>query len=213
MSDLASFLVGFGFNLLVAILIVRFIYYPSTHNKRYVFTFLAFNTVIYFVLSFMASVEMGIGVGFGLFAIFSILRYRTDPIPVREMTYLFLIVALPVMNSAVTAGTVWPQLVAANLAIMAILLVLEKEWGFHYEASKRVVYEKIELIRPDRRAELQADLEMRTGLKIKRISIGKVDFLRDTADIQVFYDDPAQEEWLNGETPVAVLLGKDETGV
>lgn len=213
MSDLASFLVGFGFNLLVAILIVRFIYYPSTHNKRYVFTFLAFNTVIYFVLSFMASVEMGIGVGFGLFAIFSILRYRTDPIPVREMTYLFLIVALPVMNSAVTAGTVWPQLVAANLAIMAILLVLEKEWGFHYEASKRVVYEKIELIRPDRRAELQADLEMRTGLKIKRISIGKVDFLRDTADIQVFYDDPAQEEWLNSETQVAVLLGKDETGV
>ena len=212
MSDLASFLVGFGFNLLVAILIVRFIYYPSTHNKRYVFTFLAFNTVIYFVLSFMNSVEIGVGVGFGLFAIFSILRYRTDPIPVREMTYLFLIVALPVMNSAVTAGTVWPQLVAANLAIMAILLVLEKEWGFHYEASKRIVYEKIELIRPDRCAELQADLEMRTGLKIKRISIGKVDFLRDTADIQVFYDDPAQEEWLNSETPVAVLLGKEEPG-
>lgn len=211
MSDFGSFLLGFGFNLLVAIIIVRFIYYPSTHNKRYVFTFLAFNTVIYFVLSFMASVEMGIGVGFGLFAIFSILRYRTDPIPVREMTYLFIIVALPVMNSAVTAGAVWPQLVAANLAIMAILLVLEKEWGFHYEASKRIVYEKIELIRPDRRAELQADLEMRTGLKIKRISIGKVDFLRDTVDIQMFYDDPAQEEWLHSETPVMVMLGKEET--
>jgi hypothetical protein len=210
MSELSNFLLGFGFNLLVAILIVRFIYYPSTHNKRYVFTFLAFNTVIYFVLSFMASVEMEIGVGFGLFAIFSILRYRTDPIPVREMTYLFIIVALPVMNSAVTAGTVWPQLVAANLAIMAILLVLEKEWGFHYEASKRIVYEKIELIRPDRRAELQADLEMRTGLKIKRIIIGKVDFLRDTADIQVFYDDSTQEEWLNSETQVAVMLSKEE---
>ena len=160
----------------------------------------------------MASVEIGVGVGFGLFAIFSILRYRTDPIPVREMTYLFLIVALPVMNSAVSTGTVWPQLVTANLAIMAILLVLEKEWGFHYEASKRIVYERIELIRPDRRAELQADLEMRTGLKIKRISIGKVDFLRDTADILVFYDDPAQEEWLNSETPVAVLLSKEEPG-
>jgi hypothetical protein len=213
MSELSNFLLGFGFNLLVAILIVRFIYYPSTHNKRYVFTFLAFNTVIYFVLSFMASVEMGIGVGFGLFAIFSILRYRTDPIPVREMTYLFIIVALPVMNSAVIAGTVWPQLVAANLAIMAILLVLEKEWGFHYEASKRIVYEKIELIRPDRRAELQADLEMRIGLKIKRISIGKVDFLRDTADILVFYDDSTQEEWLNSETPVAVMLSKEEPGV
>jgi hypothetical protein len=212
MSDLSNFLLGFGFNLLVTILIVRFIYYPSTHNKRYVFTFLAFNTVIYFVLSFMNSVEIGVGVGFGLFAIFSILRYRTDPIPVREMTYLFIIVALPVMNSAVSAGTVWPQLLAANLVIMVILLVLEKEWGFHYEASKRIVYEKIELIRPDRRDELQADLEMRTGLKIKRINIGKVDFLRDTADILVFYDDPAQEEWLNSETPVAVLLSKEEPG-
>jgi hypothetical protein len=211
MSELSNFLLGFGFNLLVAILIVRFIYYPSTHNKRYVFTFLAFNTLIYFVLSFMASVELGMGVGFGLFAIFSILRYRTDPIPVREMTYLFVIVALPVMNSAASVGNVWPQLVAANLAIMVILLVLEKEWGFHYEASKRIVYEKIELIRPDRRAELRADLEMRTGLKIKRISIGKVDFLRDTADIQVFYDDAAQDEWLHSETQVVMMLGRDES--
>ena len=83
MSDLASFLLRFAFNFAVTILLVRFIYYPSTHNKRYVFTFLAFNTMIYFVLSFLTSIEIGIGAGFGLFAIFTILRYRTDPIPVR----------------------------------------------------------------------------------------------------------------------------------
>ncbi len=99
MSNFGSFLLNFGFNFVVALLIVRFIYYPSTHNKRYVFTFLAFNTIIYFVLSMMAKIEMGIGVGFGLFAIFSILRYRTDPIPIREMTYLFIIAALPLINS------------------------------------------------------------------------------------------------------------------
>lgn len=211
MNDFGNFLISFGFNFLVALLLVRFIYYPSTHNKPYVFTFLAFNTVIYFVLSFMTSIEIGVGVGFGLFAIFSILRYRTDPIPIREMTYLFIIAALPIMNSAGVVGTIWPQLLAANLAILLIMLVLEREWGFHYEASKRIVYEKIELIRPDRRAELLADLEMRTGLKIKRISIGKVDFLRDTANLKIFYDDANQEDWLNNNEPELVWVSKEES--
>jgi len=210
-SDFMNFLVSFGFNFLVALLVVRFVYYPSTHNKRYVFTFLAFNTVIYFVLSFMTSIEIGIGVGFGLFAIFSILRYRTDPIPIREMTYLFVIAALPVMNSASSNGDVWPQLILANVVILAIMLVLEKEWGFHYETSKRIVYEKIELIRPDRRAELLADLELRTGLKIKRIIIGKVDFLRDTANLKVYYDDPNSEGWLHDSDSEVVIVSKEES--
>jgi hypothetical protein len=211
MSNLSSFILSFAFNFLIAFLIVRFIYYPSTHNKRYVFTFLAFNTVIYFVLSFLTSAEIGVGVGFGLFAIFSILRYRTDSIPIREMTYLFVIVALPVMNSAGAASAIWPQLIAANLTIMAIMLVLEKEWGFHYEASKRIVYEKIELIRPERRPELLADLEARTGLQIKRIAIGKVDFLRDTAELKVYYDDLNQEDWLHNSEPELLMIGKDES--
>lgn len=207
MTTFTSFLLNFAFNFLVALVVVRFIYYPSTHNKSYVFTFLAFNTIIYCVLSFMAGIELGIGVGFGLFAIFSILRYRTDPIPIREMTYLFIIAALPVMNSIGLDAAAWPQVVAANLAILAILWVLEKEWGFHYEASKRIVYEKIELIRPDRHADLQADLELRTGLKIKRILVGKVDFLRDTANLKVYYEDPTQEDWLHNNEPELVMIG------
>jgi hypothetical protein len=211
MSNFGNFLLGFGFNLLVAVLIVRFIYYPSTHNKPYVFTFLAFNTVIFFVLSFMASIEIGIGVGFGLFAIFSILRYRTDPIPIREMTYLFIISALPLMNTASVNGTVWPQLLAANLAVVMIMLVLEKEWGFHYEAYKQIVYEKIELIRPDRSQELLADLQARTGLKIKRILIGKVDFLHDIANLKIYFDDPTQGQWLHDSEPEAVVVSKDIT--
>ncbi len=209
MSDLAMFLLSFGFNFLVALVLVRFIYYPSTHDKRYVFTFLAFNTVIYFVLSFMTSVSIGVGVGFGLFAIFSILRYRTDPIPVREMTYLFIIVALPVMNSAAGTDSVWPQLIAANAAILLIMWVLEKEWGFHYEASKRVIYEKIELIQPERRAEMIADLEQRTGLKIKRVEIGKVDFLHDTADLRIHYHNGAGEHWSGGADNDLVVMSRE----
>jgi len=208
MTDLGNFLLNFGFNFLVALLLVRFIYYPYTRNKSYVFTFLAFNTVIYFVLIFMSSIEIGVGTGFGLFAIFTILRYRTDPIPIREMTYLFIIAALPIMNSAGLTGEAGLQLIAANLSILAIMLVLEREWGFHYEASKRIVYEKIELIQPNRQAELLADLQARTGLKVKRIVIGKIDFLRDTASLKVYYDDTIRESWHNAE-PELMTVSKD----
>ena len=195
MLTLAEFLLAFGFNLLVAVLVVRVIYYPVTHNKHYVFTFLAFNTIIYFVLIFMTSIELSVGVGFGLFAIFTILRYRTDPIPIREMTYLFIIVALPVMNSAALGGGIWPELLIANAAIFVILFVLEKEWGFCYETSKKITYEKIELIKPENRDLLLADLQERTGLKIKRCVVGRVNFLRDTANIKIYYDDSAQNHW------------------
>jgi len=194
MDGIGNFLLSFGFNLVVTLIIVRFIYYPVTHNKRYVFTFLSFNTIIFFVLSFLTSIQIGVGVGFGLFAIFSILRYRTDPIPIREMTYLFIIVALPVINSAATDGTLWPELLVANIAVMSIMFILEKEWGFHYESTRQITYEKIELIKPQNRAELITDIEARTGLKIKRVSIGKIDFMHDSVDIKITYDDPRQDE-------------------
>ncbi len=205
MSDIQLFLIGFVFNLLIAFVLVRFIYYPSTHNKRYVFTFLAFNTVIYFVLSFLTSIELSIGAGFGLFAIFTILRYRTDPLPVREMTYLFIVVALPVMNSVSSDSSLWPQLLAANAAVLVIMFILEKGWGFRYETLKQIMYEKIELIRPDRYAELKADLEDRTGLRIKKITVGKVNFLKDTANISVYYDAPREDGWAEAETPTLLI--------
>lgn len=210
MNDLGTFLLSFGLNFLVALILVRFVYYPTTHNKQYVFTFLAFNTVIYFVLSFMNSIELGVGVGFGLFAIFSILRYRTDPIPIREMTYLFITAALPVMNSAGTSGDIWPQLIAADAVILLIMWVLEKEWGFRYELSKRIVYEKIELIRPDRQTEMLADLRERTGLKIKRVSIGKINFLKDTADLKIYYENPGQSGWTHDDEPDMVVISKGD---
>lgn len=208
MDELAAFLLGFGLNLLVALVLVRFIYYPSTYDKRYVFTFLAFNTIIFLVVSMLSKLELGIGVGFGLFAVFSILRYRTDPIPVREMTYLFVIAALPVMNSAALSGGIWPQIIIANLAVLIMLMVLEKGWGFRYEGYKRITYEKIELIHPDHRAELISDLENRTGIKIKRINIGKINFLRDTVDLKVYYEDVRQENWISASDADLVSMVK-----
>ena len=195
MSDLTNFLLGFLLNFVVAIVIVRFIYYPRTKDKRFVFTYLTFSTVIYFVVSLMTNITIGIGVGFGLFAIFRIVRYRTEPMPVREMTYLFVLMYLPVMNSSGMLQTAWPQLLIANAAIILVLWLLEKEWGFQYQLPRHVIYEKIELIQASRQTEMIADLEARTGRKVGRVEVGKIDFLKDTADLLVYFNREDKNGW------------------
>jgi len=185
-----SLFAGFAINLLVALAIVRFIYYPADHNKNYVFTYMAFNTIIYFVMSFLTSAELSLGVGFGLFAIFSVLRYRTSTMSTREMTYLFIVIALPVMNSVLMRTSQWDLLLGSNLAVVAVLFILEREWGFHYETSQTVKYERIDLIRPEDRSLLIEDLRKRTGLPVKRVQIGRLNYLNDTAQLTIFYDEP-----------------------
>jgi hypothetical protein len=187
-NELTSFILGAGFNLVIALLIVRFVYYPVTRDKNYVFTFLALNTVIYFVLSLLTRMDLSIGIGFGLFAIFSVLRYRTDEIPIREMTYLFIVIALPVMNSVLMSDGDFAQVLIANGVIVALLYLLERGWGFHFEANKKITYEKVELITPANREHLLADLRERTGLPVRRAEVGRIDFLRDTAEIKIYYD-------------------------
>lgn len=186
---------GFALNLAVAWAIVRFIYYPAKHDKNYVFTFLAFNTIIYFVMSFMAGAELGVGVGFGLFAIFSVLRYRTDTMSTREMTYLFIVIALPVMNSVIMADNDWDALVAVNAIVLVVLFVLEQEWGFHFSSSKLIKYERIDLIRPECHPALLDDLRARTGLPINRVEVGPINLLNDSALVKVYYDEPKSRRW------------------
>ncbi|MGW8370348.1 MAG: DUF4956 domain-containing protein, partial [Gammaproteobacteria bacterium] len=125
-SDLTSYLLGAGLNLIVALLIVRFIYYPVTQDRQYVLTYVTFSTITYFVLGLLTSVDLSIGVGFGLFAIFSVLRYRTDEMPAREMTYLFVFIALAIMNSVLISNNDMAKMAASNLLVMAVLFVLEK---------------------------------------------------------------------------------------
>lgn len=188
-------LMGFAANFFVAFIIVRFIYYPVKQNKNYIFTFLAFNTTIFFVMSLLTSIELSVGAGFGLFAIFSVLRYRTNPMPARDMTYMFILIGLPVINSGLLAGMGWGAVLIANVAIVGVLYVLEQGWGFHYEQSQKITYERIDLIRPENVYLLMDDLRLRTGLPIKRIEIGDIDFLKDSAQIKVFYDEPIQSRW------------------
>jgi hypothetical protein len=121
-----------------------------------------------------------------------VLNYRTTEMSIREMTYLFTLIALPVMNAFLLAGGAdqLPQVLAGNAAIVLLLLALEKEWGFRFEASHRLTYDRLDLIAPDHRGALLEDLRARTGLPVKRVEIGRIDFLRDTADLQVYYDPP-----------------------
>lgn len=190
-----NLLAGFAANLVIALIIVRFIYYPVKQNKNYVFTFLAFNTIIFFVMSLLSSIELSVGAGFGLFAIFSVLRYRTNPMPPRDMTYLFILIGLPVINSGLLTSSGWDSLLVANLAIVGVLYVLEQGWGFHYEQSQRIAYERIELIRPENYELLLADLRERTGLPVKRVEIGSINFLKDSADLKIYYDGVGSQGW------------------
>lgn len=188
MSVLLDTLAGFALNFAVAFVIVRLIYFPQAREKRYIFTFFAFNTVIYFVMGLLNGTDLGIGVGFGLFAIFSVLRYRTDTVPIREMTYLFVLIALPVVNSILLAELAYEEFLVANIATIGVLFILEREWGFAYETRKHIVYERIDLIRPENWPLLMQDLSERTGLPITRVEIGRLNFLRDTAEITIICD-------------------------
>lgn len=190
MDTFVEYLASFAINFAIVFVIVRFIYYPQQRDKQYVFTFFTFNTVVFFVMGLLNNSGISVGVGFGLFAIFSILRYRTDTIPIREMTYLFVLIALPVLNSILLAGDAFEEFAVVNLATVGVLYVLEKEWGFHYESRKTITYERIEMIRPENWSLLVADLRERTGLPIQRVEIGRLNFLRDTAELVIYYDDP-----------------------
>ncbi|MBN1121372.1 MAG: DUF4956 domain-containing protein [Anaerolineae bacterium] len=188
MTSFIDPLVRFAINFIVVFVIVRFIYYPQRRDKSYVFTFIAFNTIIFFVMGLLNSTDISIGVGFGLFAIFSILRYRTDTIPIREMTYLFIVTALPVLNAVLLDNQQFAELAVTNLVVIGVLYVLERGWGFKYETRKTINYERIDMIRPENWPLLLEDLQQRTGLPIQRIEIGKLNFLRDSAVIHIYYD-------------------------
>ena len=194
MTTPINLMMAFTLNFLVAIIVVRFIYYPTRKNKNYVFTFLAFNTLIFFVLNLLANTELSIGIGFGLFAIFSMLRYRTDAMPIREMTYLFAIIALPTINAILFSGDTIAVLLLANGIIVGILYVLERGWGFQYEASRKIVYDNVKMLKPENEELLLADLERRTGLAIKRVEIGPLNLAKKTAELKIYYDDNDEDD-------------------
>lgn len=189
---LNEILPGFALNMVVITLIVGFIYYPAHRSMReYVFTYFSFSVLIYFVSLLLREVQLTIGFGFGLLAVFSTLRYRTERIPIREMTYLFICITIPFMNTLFQATRItFTELMIVNGIIVLSIFFIEKGWGVHYELRQRVRYERIDLIKPEHHDLLLEDLRRRTGLHVKRFTIEEIDFLRDTAQITIHYDNP-----------------------
>ncbi len=192
-SYLAVFIFRFLLNFAVTSIVIRYIYYPIYRNKDFVFTFFLFNLVNFLICYLLSSAVLKIGFAFGLFAIFTMLRFQTVRIPVREMAYLFISVTIGIINALASVEWGLPQLLFANFVILASTYFLEFKSKLSHENFKQVTYEKIELIKPERKKELLEDLRQRTGLPIRRVEIISIDFLRDTAYLNVFYQSAENE--------------------
>lgn len=186
-DDFFEMIIRFAINFSVVFVLIRLIYYPIQKRKDYLVTFFLINILIFFVCIVMNDVKMNMAFAFGLFAIFGILRYRTEQLPIKEMTYLFMVIAIAVLNSLAGKKVSFAELMLVNVSVVLATYLLEKVFLLKHESRKSVLYEKIENVKPENHKQLLDDLKERTGLNIHRVQIGKIDFLRDTVRIIIFY--------------------------
>ena len=181
------FLIRLFINLIASYILVRVIYYNTHKNKEYLFTFALFNLLIFLICSLLSTATIEMGFAFGLFAIFSFIRYRTVTVPIKEMGYLFASLTVGIINALSITGKGFSIIILCNILILGFVLILDKFVNLTHENMKEVIYERIDLIVPDRREEMLQDLRIRTGLPIHRVEIKNINFLRDTAFVAVFY--------------------------
>ena len=186
--DVWQLLFRFAFNSIVMWIIIHWFYYRKARRRDYYFTFALISVSIFFLIFLLGSVKMKIGFALGLFAIFGIIRYRTEQMPVREMTYLFVLIAISVINALSTTISL-AELILTNLMFIFCIWFSENNRWLRHVSNKLVQYDKIELIKPDKRDELIADLRERTGLNVISVEVGSIDFLRDTALLKIHYED------------------------
>lgn len=191
-ADMWELLFKFGLDAIVLFILIRLIYYPIHRKKDYLFTYFLFNILIFFLCVLLNSVKLSIGFAFGLFAIFGVLRYRTEQISIKDMTYLFAVITIAVINSLASKKISIAELLFTDGMILIMTYALEHLWLTRHEAVKLLIYERIELIKPDNRTALFADLHDRLGVKVSRVEIGKIDLLRDTAQLRVYYFEDEQ---------------------
>ncbi len=185
--DLWELLFRFLFNFVVIGIIIHFFYYRKSRRADYYFTFIIVSVSIFFLIYLLGNVKLKIGFALGIFAIFGIIRYRTEQVPIREMTYLFTITAISVIN-ALSIQMSYTQMAATNFVIILVIWGLEASRWLKHTNSKMVLYDRIQLILPEREKELIDDLKKRTGLDIIRVEVGHIDFSRDVAFIKVYYE-------------------------
>ena len=187
-SELIHLMIRFGFNLSIAFIIIKLIYHRnSSSNLDFVFTYFMFNSLIFFFAYLLGNITINMGFAFGLFAVFAILRYRTDPIPIKEMTYLFIVITIGVINALSGNEVPYTVLLFTNITLVVLTYFLETYWQKNLLIRMTVEYEKIENIKPENRDALLADLKERTGLNIQSLEFRRMNFLRDTARIRIYY--------------------------
>ena len=187
-ENLLELLIKFAIHLAILLVIVRGLYFSQAKRKDYLFSYLLIGSVVFLLCYTLVNVSLQLGFALGLFAIFGIIRYRTRQIQIKEMTYLFLVIGISVINALAHNQISYVELLLTNLLIIGLTWMLERAWLSRHETSKIIDYEKIEYIRQEHRDKLIADLEERTGIKkINRVEIGPVNFITDTARIKVFY--------------------------
>lgn len=191
-QSLLHLLMRFAFNLIVTWIIARYCYYVKSQRRDYVLTYMLFGAAMFLLIFLMESVSIQIGMTLGLFAIFGVIRYRTETVPIREMTYLFIFICVAVING-LALNISYVELIVANLLLLLLIWTVEGRRLLRHTSAKLVIYEKINLITPDKREEMIADLEERLGHKVNKVEVGHVDFLRDVAFVKVYYELPDGE--------------------
>ena len=192
-ADMWELLFKFSINTVVLFVLIRLIYYPIHRKKDYLFTYFLFNILIFFLCVLLNNVKLSIGFAFGLFAIFGILRYRTEQISIKDMTYLLAVIAVAVVNALFGKKVSLVELLFTNAMILLVAYALEHLWLTRHEAMRQIIYERIELIKPENRRQLFDDLHTRLGVKVSRVEVGRIDLLRDTAQLRVFYYEDEQD--------------------
>ena len=187
-SELIQLMIRFGFNLSIAFIIIKLIYHHNrSSNLDFVFTYFMFNSLIFFFAYLLGNITINMGFAFGLFAVFAILRYRTDPIPIKEMTYLFIVITIGVINALSGNEVSYTILLFTNITLVVLTYFLETYWQKNSLVRITIEYEKIENIKPENHGTLLADLKERTGLNIQSFEFRRMNFLRDTARIMIYY--------------------------
>ena len=170
------------------IIIVRLVYYRVKDDKDYVFTYIMFNILTFFICFLLRKVPMEMGFALGLFAVFGILRYRTEAIPIRQMTYLFIVIGISMINALSNKSVSIFEVLFTNGLITLITYLIDRLWFQSIEENKTIIYEKIDLIKPEKKEDMIKDLRNRTGLPVHEFKVDKIDFLRDIANITIYYN-------------------------
>lgn len=186
-SNLVDLLIRFALNLVVTVFIVHFVYFRTTGKRSYVFTYIMISTTVFFLCFLLGSIDLQLGFALGLFAIFGIIRYRTDTIPIREMTYLFLIITISVINSLARRDVSFAEIAFTNTAFMLTTWVMERVWMKRHLARRTIIYDRMDYIHPQKHHLLKEDIKNRTGVDIIRFKIGQIDLSKNSIRITIFY--------------------------